>query len=150
MSDPEALAEGDRLLERLPAGVGVLAELDQPSPVNSGQSLRRLIGRLIRVGLVGTVRHDRFAQSRHTGTTGTDGVDILESTDNVVPTAHLVSIGRHIRIVPLWQRHGAFAPNPASHGGLLRAMGRRHQRWRASACTAGRGPPRVSVISLDQ
>ena len=86
---PEVLAQGDRLFQLFLARIRVLAQLDQPRPIDSGQCPHHLIGRPFRIWPPGGVSRDRLPQGRSAGTTGADGVDILQSTGNVVPTAHI-------------------------------------------------------------
>ena len=111
---PNPLTEGDRLLKALPARVRVLAQLNQPRPVDGADRLHHLVGRVSRSRPFAVVGGDRLPQGRCSGATGADGVDILQSTGNVAPIAHIVSNGRHVQ-VPAPGKQGAPAPATAWH-----------------------------------
>ena len=149
VSRPEPLAEGHRLVEALLAHVRVLAQLNQPRPVDGADRLHHLFGRVPRSRPLDVVSGDRLPQGRCSDTTGADGVDILQSTGNATPIAHIVSNGRHVQ-VPTPRKRGVPAPATASHRQGARAMGRRHLHLRVSACGTGRDPQIMSEISPDQ
>ena len=147
---PERLTEGDRLVEALLARVRILTELNQPCPVDCGNRPGHMVGRLLRVRYLTVVSNERLPQGRRGDTTGAHGVDILQSTGNVVPTAHIVSIGCRVQ-VPAPRKRGSIAPGPQppTAGGYGR-WGEDTHVLRVSACDAGRDPQMMSVISPDQ
>ena len=63
---------------------------------------------------VDVVGGNRLPQGRCSDAAGADGVDILQSTGNGAPIAHIVSNGRHV-LVPASRKQGARGPATASH-----------------------------------
>ena len=114
VSRPNPLAEGGRLLKAPPARVRVLAQLNQPRPVDGADRLHHLVGRTPRIRPLDVVGGNRLPQGRCSDAAGADGVDILQSTGNVAPIAHFVSNGRHV-LVPASRKQGARGPATASH-----------------------------------
>ena len=114
MGGPKSLTEGHRPLKAPPASVRVLAQLNQPRPVDGADRLHHLVGRVPRSRVLDVVGGDRLPQGRSSVATGADGVDILQSAGNVAPIAHIVSNGRHVQ-VPASRKQGAPVPATASH-----------------------------------